>query len=206
MQGQKPKRVGYRASKFGKYVGYSQPLYEEWTRTSRYIEMSDGVKLAMDVIRPAKNGKPAEKPMPVIWNYYMYVRAEMQEGKVVSIVDISEALQTLVKHGYIIVIVDTRGYGASYGRSTNPVTHEEGKYGYEITEWLAAQPWCNGKVGMYGHSYSAHMNFLIASQAPPSLKAIFPSMGAFDIYQLLYPGGICRKVILENVTASFRAQ
>jgi len=206
VHGQKPERVGYRASKFGKYVGYSQPLYNEWVRTSRYIEMSDGVKLAMDIIRPAKNGNPVEKPMPVIWNYYLYVRAEIQEGKIVSMVDISQTAQNLLKHGYIMVVVDARGKGASYGRTTDPVTHEEGKYGYEITEWLAAQPWCNGNVGMFGHSYSANMQFMIASHAPPHLKAIFPSMGAFDIYQLLYPGGICRKVILEKVTASFQAQ
>lgn len=206
MQGQKPKRVGYHASKFGKYVGYSQPLYDEWIRTSRYLEMSDGVKLAMDIIRPAKNGKPIEKPMPVIWNYYAYVRAEIQEGKVVSLVDISEGLQILIKHGYVIVIVDARGKGASYGTNTNPITYEEGRYGYEITEWLAAQHWCDGNVGTFGFSYSAHMNFMVAAHKPPHLKAIFPAMGAFDAYQLLIPGGICRKLILETVTNSFRNQ
>jgi putative CocE/NonD family hydrolase len=206
VNGQKPERVGYRASKFGKYVGYSQPIHDEWIRTSHYLEMSDGVKLAMDIIRPAKNGNPVEKPMPVIWNYYLYVRAEIEEGKIVSMVDISETLQNLVRHGYIVVVVDTRGKGASYGRNFDPVTFDEGKYGYEITEWLATQPWCNGNVGMFGHSYSANMHFMIAAHAPPHLKAIFPSMGAFDIYQLLHPGGICRKIILEKVTDSFRAQ
>jgi len=185
-----------RVSKFGKYEGYSEPIYNEWVRTSRYIEMADGVKLAMDIIRPAKNGRPVEKSLPVVWNYFFYVRAEIQEGRVVLVVDISEALQTLIKHGYIIVVVDARGQGASYGTNTNPVTHEEGKYGYEIIEWLATQSWCNGNVGMFGHSYSAHMNFMIASHAPPHLKAIFASMGAFDIYHLLYPGVICRKIIL----------
>jgi putative CocE/NonD family hydrolase len=206
MNAQKPERVGYRASEFGKYIGYSQPLYSGWVRTSHYLQMSDGIKLAIDVIRPAKDGKPVEKPMPVVWNYYLYVRAEMTEGKAVSIVDISETFQTLVKHGYVIAIVDARGKGASYGRNFDPVTHEEGKYGYEITEWLAAQPWCNGNIGMFGHSYSANIEYMIASHAPPHLKAMFPSMAAFDIYQLLYPGGICRSVILEGVTESFQSQ
>ena len=206
VRGQKPERVGYRASQFGKYVGYSQPRYDEWVRTSRYIEMSDGIKLAMDIIRPAKNGSPVSEPMPVIWNYFSYVRAEIQDSNVSSLVDISEGLQTLIKNGYVIAVVDARGKGASYGTNTNPVTHEEGKYGYEITEWLATQPWCDGNVGMLGISYSAHMQFMVAAHAPPHLKAIFPAMGAFDAYQLLYPGGICRKLILENVTASFRRQ
>lgn len=203
---QKPERVGYRASEFGKYVGYSQPIYGEWVRTSRYLQMPDGIKLAIDIFRPAKNGKPVEKPMPVIWNYYAYVRSEIAEDKVVSIVDISEALQTMIKHGYVIAVADARGKGASYGRNYDPATHEEGKYGYEITEWLAAQSWCNGNVGMFGHSYSANLQFMIAAHSPPHLKAIFPSMGAFDIYHLLYPGGIFRRVILDKVTASFQNQ
>ncbi len=203
---QKPERVGYRASEFGKYAGYSEPIYNEWVRTSRYLEMSDGVKLAIDIIRPAKNGKAVEKSMPVVWNYYLYVRAEMSDGKPVSLVDISETYQTLVKHGYVIAIVDARGKGGSYGRNYDPVTYEEGKYGYEITEWLAAQPWCNGSVGMLGHSYSGNIQYIMASHAPPHLKALFPSMAAFDIYQLLYPGGIYRKVIPEKVTAAFQSQ
>jgi putative CocE/NonD family hydrolase len=203
---QKPERTGYRASEFGKYVGYSEPLYEEWVRTSRYIEMSDGIKLAMDIIRPAKNGKPVEIPMPVIWNYYSYLRAEIEDGKIVSIVDISQSSPMMIKHGYVIVVVDARGTGASYGHTTNPVTHDEGRYGYEITEWIAHQPWCNGNVGMFGHSYSALMHFMIASYAPPHLKAVFPHMGAFDVYHLGYPGGIYRKAIMEIVNASYRAQ
>lgn len=53
-------------SEFGKYEGYSKPIYNEWVRTSRYLEMSDGVKLAMDIIRPAKNGESVEKALPVV--------------------------------------------------------------------------------------------------------------------------------------------
>ena len=44
-----------RISEFGKYEGYSEPIYEEWIRTSQYITMRDGVKLAIDIVQPAKN-------------------------------------------------------------------------------------------------------------------------------------------------------
>jgi putative CocE/NonD family hydrolase len=189
--GEKPERVGYRASKFGKYVGYSQPLYEEWIRTSRYIEMSDGVKLAMDIIRPAKDGKPVHEPMPVVWNYYRYHRAREQDGKILSMVDRSSPLQMLVKHGYVIVVVDARGTGASYGsEDRGPNTEQEAQHTYEITEWIATQSWCNGNVGMFGHSYSGYLQFRAAGEAPPHLKAIFPSMATFDLYEIMYRGGV----------------
>jgi hypothetical protein len=174
-----------------------QPLFSEWTRASRYLQMPDGVKLAFDVIRPARNGTPAEERLPGVWNYCAYVRARISEGKIVSIVDTSPSLQTLLKHGYVVVVVDARGLGASYGPTAFPGIHEEGRYGYEITESLAGQQWSDG---MLGHSYSALMNFMIASTAPPHLKAIFPSMAPFDMYQLAFPGGVCRKALSEMMT------
>jgi putative CocE/NonD family hydrolase len=206
MPGQAPGPEEPRESKFGRYSGYSKPLFDEWVRTSRYLEMSDGIKLAVDVIRPARDGKPAEERLPAVWNYYAYVRARVAEGKVVSIVDASQSLLTLVKHGYVIVVVDARGLGASYGPTAFPGIHEEGRYGYEITEWIACQPWCDGHVGMQGHSYSALMNFMIASYAPPHLRAIFPSMAPFDIYQLPYPGGVYRKAISDMMTPMMKKQ
>jgi putative CocE/NonD family hydrolase len=191
VQGQKPERVGYRASKFGKYVGYSQPLYDEWVRTSRYIEMSDGVKLAMDIIRPAKNGRPVEESLPAVWNYYRYHRAREKDGNILSMVDRSTPLQMLIKHGYVIVVVDARGTGASYGSGdAGQNTEQEARHTYEITEWIAAQSWCDGNVGMFGHSYSGYIQFRAAGEAPPHLQAIFPSMGTFDLYEVMYRGGV----------------
>ena len=61
-----------------------------------------------------------------------------------------------------------------------------------MTEWFAAQPWSNGRVGMFGRSYLGIMQYLAASEAPPHLKAIFPEMALFDLYEFSYPGGIFR--------------
>ena len=191
VSGQKPERVGYRASKFGKYVGYSEPLYDEWVRTSRYIEMSDGVKLAMDIIRPAKNGKPVEQQMPVIWIYYSFHRAKMEGEKTVAMVDRSLPLQTLIKHGYVVIIVDARGTGASYGcRDKGPNSIDQARDIYETTEWIATQAWSDGNVGMVGHSYSGYIQLRGAAESPPHLKAIFPNMGSFDFYEISYRGGV----------------
>ncbi|UCG30723.1 MAG: CocE/NonD family hydrolase [candidate division WOR-3 bacterium] len=203
MSGQKPKRVGYSASKFGRYVGYSQPLYSEWVRTSRYLEMSDGVKLAVDIIRPAKGGKAATKPMPAVWNYYRYHRAREQDGNILSMVDRSPPLQTLVKHGYVIVVVDARGTGASYGSNDRgPNSIDQARDLYEITEWIVTQPWSDGNVGMFGHSYSGYMQFRAAAQAPPHLKAIFPSMATFDLYEIIYRGGVFGDKLAQGASRS----
>jgi hypothetical protein len=178
-------------SEFGKYEGYSEPIYDEWVRASRYLEMSDGVKLAMDIIRPAKNGRAVEEPLPTVWNYYRYNRAREEDGKIISMVDRLTSLQILIRHGYVIVVVDARGTGASYGSGDRgPNTKQEARHTHDITEWIAAQKWCDGNVGMFGHSYSANIQFLAAGKNPPHLKAIFPCMASFDTYRIFYRGGV----------------
>lgn len=178
-------------SEFGKYEGYSEPVYDEWLRTSRYLEMTDGVKLAVDIIRPAERGEPVEKPLPVVWNYYRYHRARKKDGKILSMVDRISSLPTLIRHGYVIVVVDASGAGASYGsEDKGPNSEKVAWYIHDVTEWIAGQSWCDGSVGMFGHSYSANIQFLAAGLAPPHLKAIFPCMVSFDTYRIFYRGGV----------------
>lgn len=205
VRAQPPKRIGARTSKFGQYEGYSEPVYTEWVRTSQYLEMSDGVKLAMDIIRPAENGKPVAKPLPTVWTYYRYHRAREKEGKILSLVDRVPSLQTLIKYGYVIVAVDARGTGASYGKGDKgPNTPQEARHVYEITEWLSNQPWCDGNIGMSGHSYSANMQFRGAAESPPHLKAIFPSMASFDLYQIFYRGGVFPDKAAQGLSRGLR--
>ncbi len=61
---------------------------------------------------------------------------------------------------------------------------------YDLIEWVAAQPWCDGNVGMIGISYFGSMQVLAAAERPPHLKAIFVSGGHFDFYETTYHGGI----------------
>lgn len=205
VRAQPPKRIGARTSKFGQYQGYSEPMYREWIRTSQYLEMSDGVKLAMDIIRPAENGKPVVKPLPAVWAYYRYHRAREKEGKILSLVDRVPSLQTLIQHGYVIVVVDARGTGASYGKADKgPQSPEDVRHVYEITEWLARQSWCDGNIGMFGHSYSANIQFRAAAASPPHLKAIFPSMATFDIYHILCRGGVFADKAAQGISRALR--
>src|SRR5262249_34864995 len=67
----------------------------------------------------------------------------------------------------------------------------EAQDGYDLVEWVAAQPWCDGNVGMIGISYLGFVQYFVAAQQPPHLKAIFPQDGWADLYRdIMYHGGI----------------
>lgn len=170
-----------RLSQPGKYKGFSQPLYHESSSTSQYIPMRDGTKLAALILRPAQDGEAVSTPLPVIWTHNRYHREGILNWPY---------LQTVLKYGYVIVSVDIRGTGASFGTYRDLFSPEEARDAYDITEWLAVQPWSDGNIGMFGRSYMGITQFMAASTAPPHLKAIFPEMSEFDRYSFIYPGGV----------------
>ncbi len=178
-----------KISRFGEYRGYSADVYDTWVRTSRYLTMRDGVRLAADIIRPAVKGKVEEKPLPVIFTHTRYRRAEIQNGKVESEAD-SPLSQVFLKHGYSLLVVDVRGSGASFGVWRGMFDQDETRDAYEIIEWLAGQSWCNGKIGMFGASYLGATQLMAASTKPPHLAALFPVVPLFDIYDIAYHGGV----------------
>ena len=128
-----------RISEPGKYKGYSQALYNGRTALSQYITVRDGTKLAALIIRPAQDGKTVETPLPVIWTHNRYHRESVYGWPYIL---------PLLKYGYVIVSVDVRGSGASFGKYPGLFSPEETNDAYDITEWLAAQPWSDGNIGM----------------------------------------------------------
>ena len=92
------------------------------------------------------------------------------------------------RQGFIVVIQDTRGRYASGGEFV-PFIHEAAD-GYDTVEWAARLEGSNGKVGMYGASYSGYLQLLTAAAQPPSLGAICPAIAGCDLYDgWLYEGG-----------------
>jgi predicted acyl esterase len=88
------------------------------------------------------------------------------------------------------VIANVRGSGESEGeyQLMGPLEQQDG---YDLIEWIAEQPWCSGNVGMVGVSYFSWIQYLVAAQNPPHLKAISPLEGATDYYRdVAYRGGI----------------
>ena len=104
-----------------------------------------------------------------------------------------KALQ-LVKYGYVVAVADFRGTYASFGSNAG---FNRGEWqdaarfdAYDITEWLASQPFSNGKIGMWGCSATGGSQMQALSTAPPHLKAIFPMSCEWDVYSWVAVGGI----------------
>lgn len=218
--GTRPPTEPIRVSTFGEYRGYSDSLYSEWTRESRYVTMRDGVRLAVDIIRPAVNGVPVDQRLPVVWTHSRYHRGAPPAAgfrssslagpdppswpldsippRVQSQVDRNPALQRLVKHGYVVVSVQVRGGGASFGRYQGVFSHAETQDAYELMDWMAKAPWSDGNLGMFGNSYLGITQYLAASTKHPALKAIFPNVAGFDLYDMVYEGGIYRENFIQH--------
>lgn len=185
-----PQLAAGKVSRFGEYKGYSEAVYDGWVRTSRYLTMRDGVRLAADIIRPTLKGKVEEKPLPAIFVHTRYRRASLtKDGKIASEAD-SPISQVFLKHGYVLVVVDVRGSGASFGTWQGLFSPDETHDAYEVIEWLAAQPWCTGKIGMTGGSYLGTTQLMAASTHPPHLAALFPMVPLFDIYAVGFHNGV----------------
>lgn len=187
-----PKKNG-GASSPGKYQGYSEPLYPDYERTSFYVEVRDGTRLAMDVFRPVdEGGDVVSTRLPVLWMHTPYNRRTFTGGPTVETYP-GFALR-LVEYGYVVAIVDYRGLYASFGTNQGfnrgEWIKEAQMDAYDVTEWLAQQPWSTGKVGMWGCSATGGSQMQAATTKPPSLKAIFPMSCEFDVYPFAVPGGM----------------
>ena len=194
------RKQGELISRPGQYQGYSQAVFDGWQRTSQYVTVRDGTRIAIDILRPTKGGTVHQEPLPVVWEHRRYQRAGIDpSGRVFSQLDRQDhPMRKVVLYGYVFVVADVRGSGASFGTRVDPTPPQESLDAYDITEWLAAQPWCSGCVGMYGISYGGTDQLMAAAAAPPHLKAIFPEMVMFDLYDFCYPGGIYRHTLMNG--------
>jgi predicted acyl esterase len=182
-----------RVSKPGAYSGYSEQLYEGFELTSRYVAVRDGTRLAMDLFRPKDlQGAVVATPLPVVWMHTPYNRRYFRGGLTAS--RYPGAALKLSRYGYVVAVVDFRGLYASYGAN---VAYNRGEWidaarwdAYDITEWLAVQPFCTGAVGMWGCSATGGSQLQAATTAPPHLKAIFPMSCEFDAFSFGAAGGI----------------
>ena len=105
----------------------------------------------------------------------------------------SATFRWFAERGYACLLVDFLGTGSSDGTHRPPFHENDADDGVAAVEWAAAQPWCDGNVGMWGHSYGAFMSLSTAARRPPHLKAIVPVMSPLDPERdLVYPAGAPR--------------
>ena len=155
-------------------------IQNEWNQA---VAVRDGTKLLLDVYRPNMMGEK----FPALVSFSPYTRQLQRDSAPIgqNEAGISEFW---VPRGYAHVIVDVRGTNGSEG-SWDMMGPDEQKDMVDIIEWVAEQPWCDGKVGMMGCSYFAMTQNLAAEQQPPSLKAIFPYDACTDLYRDFYFNG-----------------
>ena len=133
------------------------------------IPMRDGVRLATDVYRPARGGTPMDEKLPVLLQRTPY-------GKTGS--SLVESARYFAANGYVVALQDVRGTYASEGVFTKYIG--EGEDGFDTVEFLAKLPYANGKVGMWGTSYAAHVQANAAKLRPDALATIVLNMGGMS--------------------------
>lgn len=153
------------------------------------VTARDGVRLATDVYRPAKDGVAVDGAFPVILERTPYdktaaSRSEKRCGDTESMPR-EEVAAYFVRHGYVVAYQDCRGRFGSEGEFVKYL--DDAEDGYDTLAWLVDQPWCNGKVGTKGLSYAAHTQGALASLNPPGLVCMFLDSGGFSN---AYQGGI----------------
>jgi hypothetical protein len=150
----------------------SQPKYEVTVKPGAMVAMRDGTKLSTDLYLPQIDGKA---PVILIRTPYKKEMGELQA-------------RYYARRGFVVVIQDCRGRFGSKG-VWEPFINEP-KDGYDTIEWLAAQPWSNGKIGMIGGSYVGWVQWWAASERPPHLVTIIPNVSPPDpFYNIPYEHG-----------------
>ncbi|MDA0738882.1 MAG: CocE/NonD family hydrolase [Nitrospirae bacterium] len=164
-------------------------------KTSQYVTMRDGTKIAVDLYLPST--WQAGQRLPTILHQTRYWRAMSYRW---PISEFKESLprgltgqyaQRFLKHGYAWITIDVRGSGASFGHRRYSHSPEEIQDGAEIVDWILQHPWSNGKVGALGISYSGASAELLLVNQHPAVKAVAPMFSGFDLYpEIAFPGGI----------------
>ncbi len=145
-----PPRVSVRAAEFGVVV-----------EKNVWIVMRDGIRLAADIYRPARDGKPAAGRFPTLLTRTPYNK----DG-------VSGDGRYYAERGYVVVANDVRGRYASEG--TWRLIVDDPQDGFEVVEWIARQDWSDGKVGTFGTSYPGGTQHALAEMNPPHLTTMVP--------------------------------
>ena len=160
----------------------------EILRKTVAVPMRDGVMLATDIYR-----KPTVQRAAVL---LMRTPYNKQRAK--------SSAERFAAAGFIAVVQDCRGRFESAGDFIP--YNSEGQDGYDAIEWLGKQPWCNGRIGMWGASYVGATQWQAAVEKPPGLVTMAPTATWSSFYRNLYLGGAVRLSLIAGWAAGNSAR
>lgn len=159
--------VGVLLAVFAAVALRGRPVeFDVLVSTNVMVPMRDGVKLATDVYQPARGTVPAEGRFPVILSRTPYNKT------INPIARLDRVGRYYAARGYVFVAQDTRGRHASEG--VWRMLLDDGPDGRDCAEWIARQPWSDGKIGMYGGSYVGGTQHAMALDNVPQLVTVIP--------------------------------
>jgi uncharacterized protein len=154
----------------------SKPTFAVHQDVDVKVGMRDGVTLSADLYLPVGGEGARYSTVLLRTPYDNNAESNVYDGLYFAM------------RGYAVVVQDTRGRYDS-GGDWFPARNEA-KDGYDTIEWIAKQPWSDGKVGMVGSSYLGIVQLLAATETPPHLVCVFPRVAYSDQYkQWTYTGG-----------------
>lgn len=165
------------------YRNLSTPEYQTRRTNNVGIPVRDGTILLADVFQPDVEGK-----FPGLVSFSPYPRQIQDVGAPLGFIE-AGASDFFVPRGYAHIIANARGTSGSGGTWTL-FDGQEREDLYDLIEWVASQPWCDGNVGMLGVSYFAMAQLAAAVTKPPHLKAIAPLLTTDDLYEAVSHHGL----------------
>jgi putative CocE/NonD family hydrolase len=147
-----------------------------------WIPLADGTRLAARIWLPEDADA---QPVPALLEYIPYRKNDWTAIRDATL------HAYFAGHGYGSVRVDIRGSGESDGILLDEYLAQEQDDGVEVVAWIARQPWCSGKVGMFGKSWGGFSALQVAARRPPALAAVISSCSTDDRYatDVHYMGG-----------------
>ncbi|HEY0520661.1 MAG TPA: CocE/NonD family hydrolase [Ilumatobacteraceae bacterium] len=159
-------------------------------REQVWITARDGTRLAADLYLPATS-----EPAPALLEALPYRKDDLTADS-----HADDYIRLCTEGGFAVCRLDVRGTGSSAGRATDEYPLTELDDLADVIAWLADRPWCNGRVGMFGYSYSGFNSLQLACERPPGLGAICAIYATDDRYtdDVHYMGGALRAIDLVD--------
>ncbi len=167
-------------------IAYPDPVPKNvYLEKNIFASMRDGIKIALDIYRPAD----IKRPLPAIFAYSPFQKERFFE---------SAKPAFYCTNGYVCVQAAERGSGFNQGKFTFHGS-TAAQDGYDLVEWIASQPWCDGNVAMMGASGYGVMQWITAPLNPPHLRALVVLATTDNYRGLCYPGGVLRRPFVLNL-------